>query len=778
MKNEKNLEFFGDRPTEEPTDDILGFDRLADRICEAITKGAPKQGFVIGIQGEWGTGKTTLLGFIEDRLQDTENICVLQYNPWLKPKADHVKSFFDELAKKADYEQQDDEHKELARKLRQYAGTSEIVSDAVAGVQQFVDRLALFLGASTGVAFIGSASPWIWLPLLCLFLLSSIVGLVFHVRKLILGYEPKKPDSDLTMALLKDDLNDHLSKLQERFVILIDDIDRLPPEAICDVYQLVKNNGDLENVTYILAFDKLVVKRVLDEKLGPGYGKFTDKIVQLEFDIPFPDQTKVMNFFSCSIEENVYEQLQDEKSFKKHWDEVRYTNFYHSYLKLMVQTLRDAKRLADGIRLNLPLICSKGEPDVNLVDFVVIEIVRVLYPSVYDNIRKNIDLLAKPGEPLDDLFPSDYKERGLLSVRKESFFDEINHAGDAKSSYALRESLRELFPCAALFATGEEDGSNDGSVDEIEEWKSKQRICHTEVFNRFFQYRIGEGDVPMALIWKAVDAIREGRNAANVLIPYHLTDQLRDALDMMRLLVKQSADRPSLLARYFACVFDASDYLIESDHTAMTLPIRFFVPYLLGNLLAEKNGTRQARIMEKAIDSSTGVFGPVFSVCLFEQKSDEAQTRRPFKLAISAKKLSEFREKVYARGMKWLDDDTCLSHPQFTKIIFCLEQWSTDGQFKHALDSLLRRRSNIRKFLSRFCHREETKKYGDAVGDIRLEYDFKGPERYVDLIEARQLLASSPREKGEPQHITECVTLFEEGLNSYLSEKEKKKKRK
>jgi hypothetical protein len=49
------------------TDPILDFERYSDAVINMVRDSNPK--FVIGIYGEWGTGKTTLMRFIENKLR-------------------------------------------------------------------------------------------------------------------------------------------------------------------------------------------------------------------------------------------------------------------------------------------------------------------------------------------------------------------------------------------------------------------------------------------------------------------------------------------------------------------------------------------------------------------------------------------------------------------------------------------------------------------------------------------------------------------------------------
>src|SRR5688572_5784782 len=65
--------------------DELKFRRYVDPIVSAMTAPATQTPFTIGVFGAWGSGKSSLLGMIEERLADSHPgsfVCV-RFNPWV-----------------------------------------------------------------------------------------------------------------------------------------------------------------------------------------------------------------------------------------------------------------------------------------------------------------------------------------------------------------------------------------------------------------------------------------------------------------------------------------------------------------------------------------------------------------------------------------------------------------------------------------------------------------------------------------------------------------------
>jgi predicted KAP-like P-loop ATPase len=126
----------GDRPITRREDDRLGFAPIADHLARAILELRASEGFVFGIEGKWGSGKSTLINLTIEALRTTGIVApeVVLFSPWLVGDRDELlRSLFDELATAAVWPAPGSEDTELGVLMELEVGHGE--TEVHAGVQ-------------------------------------------------------------------------------------------------------------------------------------------------------------------------------------------------------------------------------------------------------------------------------------------------------------------------------------------------------------------------------------------------------------------------------------------------------------------------------------------------------------------------------------------------------------------------------------------------------------------------------------------------------------------
>ena len=243
--------------------DGLGFEAYSRILAAAAsdTRGP----FTIGVFGEWGTGKTSLMRLIERQLQDDPNIVTVWFNAWRYEQEEHpivplVGTIVQGLEKhKCLGERFGESGRRLVRSLR---------------------AIAYGFSAKSKVKVPGFAE----------------VEASFVAKDMIERDERLTPDPLLDRSLYFgafNSLDDVNLREDLRVVVLIDDLDRCFPDQAIRLLESIKLVLAQPGFIFVLGVARKVIEGYLQHRYSSEYGiadfkgeLYLDKIVQLPFHIP------------------------------------------------------------------------------------------------------------------------------------------------------------------------------------------------------------------------------------------------------------------------------------------------------------------------------------------------------------------------------------------------------------------------------------------------------------------------------------------------------------
>lgn len=417
--------YLSDQPIATHVQDRFNRAPFARRIAHTIVSRADPTSIVIGLFAPWGDGKTSVLEMMAESLDASSGAIVVRFNPWhFQSEESLLRGFFATLA--------DGLGKSLP-KLKEQAG--EVLKKYGA---------LLSLGAP-GLA-------------------QAAKGLGDAL-------------SNVGLEELKRRVESLLSASGKRLVILIDDIDRLDRHETHSIFKLVKLSANFKHTCYVLAFDEEVVSAALGERYGAGGQEagraFLEKIIQVPLHLP-PADTIGLRLLAFEGAEKALKQADITL------EQGRVDAFLRHFvdgIEPRLQNPRLAKLYANALSFALPLL--KGEVDI--VDLMLIEGVRVFYPKLYESIRDQSHLFLRAA--------SRRRQQGLEEEPRplDALLEKALPGMSGDERQKVKDGLLQpLFPRISNMLY-------DGEWDQI--WASKQRICSQEYFPRFFTYGMPEGDV-------------------------------------------------------------------------------------------------------------------------------------------------------------------------------------------------------------------------------------------------------------------------------------------
>lgn len=384
-----------DIPIKNINEDLLNRADFAQQLANAIIKYNQESSFNIGLYGEWGSGKTSVINMIEEKLQDLatsmrDKPIIMRFNPWLfSDQTQLITQFFAQLSSEFNLNNSSKATKRIANALETFGGALEFTS------------LIPQVGA------IGKISS----------------TLTKDIGKGIRNYAEIKESIQHRKNVLVQILSESSSKI----IVIIDDIDRLSNEEICAVFQLVKSIADFPNTIYLLAFDFEIVSRALTGVQNYDGSKYLEKIIQVPFHLPHINEQQLTQIFLNKLNDTIVE-IPDEFFDKEKWSML-----FHAGIKPLLTTVRDTIRLNNTISLKYAFLAS----EVDISDLIGITAIQVFAPHIYSSLP-----LYKENFCGSPQYPSgNQKEQELKTL-----YDNITQDLDEHIKKPVTEVLCYLFP--------------------------------------------------------------------------------------------------------------------------------------------------------------------------------------------------------------------------------------------------------------------------------------------------------------------------------------------
>lgn len=426
--------FYSDQPIHTSKDDLFNRADFAARVAETIAARKDSESIVLGIYGAWGDGKTSVLEMMSEALEAHDDIIILKFNPWLFQSEELLLRGF-------------------------FASLAHVLGKSLPSAKEKIGKILDNYGSILSLAAV------------------SIGGVV--------TINPAEAVKTIGKNLSQTDLNGERRKIEaileenkRKVVVFIDDIDRLDKEETHAIFKLVKLSASFRHTTYVLAFDYSVVSASIGERYGEGGREagsaFIEKIIQVPLHLPQADKS--------SLRQLAFQGVDTALSMAGiTLEESQAQEFTLSFLRGLQQKLttpRLAKRYGNALLFTLPLL--KGE--VNPIDLMLIEGIRVFYPEVYLFIRDNRDIFL---DGVNNNFLSPVQssaERDFAVLFKNKFSDLDND----ELMCLMDGVLEPLFPRTKHIRCGDAGDSK---------WDKEQRICSFQYFPIYFMYSLPKGSL-------------------------------------------------------------------------------------------------------------------------------------------------------------------------------------------------------------------------------------------------------------------------------------------
>lgn len=438
-----------DEPISRRSEDRLNRARLAEAIADQVMNSPHGQGFVIAVDGPWGSGKTSILNLIDECVTERSETIVLWFNPWLFSGTEQlVVRFLQELSAQL-------EEKAKAARDEQL----RVIGERIAGYGEVLVPLG----------WVPAVGPWL-----------SRAGALARLA------DRRTKIMALPSALaLQRRVRAALAEVDRRLLVIIDDLDRVESEQIRDVVRLIKLVADFPNVTYLVAFDAEKVAAALGADVRTGR-EYLEKIVQVTHNLPAIHDWPLVVLLQTELDAAL-RPIDHGPFFQDDW-----VNIFHTAMRPFFENVRDVRRYLNAVPVTLRVLGN----EVALVDALALDTLRIFAPAAYAKLPALVATLTGEG--------TDHMNEGS-GEREQAEARAITELVDAAAPQeeAVKQMLRRLFPRIGRHVGG------STIIGSAQDYRRNRRVAHPDVLRIYLRRTLPEGATPAQLVGEVYESMAD-----------------------------------------------------------------------------------------------------------------------------------------------------------------------------------------------------------------------------------------------------------------------------
>ena len=394
-------------PIRKKEDDVFERSNFASQVAEHLILSERSPSLILALEGKWGEGKTSTINLIKEKIKESNSdAAIIDFNPWLIGSLESVIEGF--LV-------------QFASSINQTFNT-EIAS-------QTAGKLLSFAQFLSPIKLIPGVEPW-----------GTIVEkTITAVSK---STEAVVDMTELDLLGRKRAVQKAIAELGNQIIVIIDDIDRLPPKEIRVIIQVVKAIGDFDRVSYLLAYEPdPIIKSLAYNNIYDGR-RYLEKIIQASYPLPRIGYWHLKSFLNFHIKLLLADiKMELSPTDKNILNEALDT----TAIVRSLSSPRDVIRLVNRLRLT----ANNTRGEVNFADTLAFDTLELKYSTISEAIRSQPEIFLRTSIVEGDYISQDHLDEITErdSQRDESpFIKELLSKQTPTNTKNIRSILSFIFP--------------------------------------------------------------------------------------------------------------------------------------------------------------------------------------------------------------------------------------------------------------------------------------------------------------------------------------------
>jgi len=308
-------------PDKETEIDYLNFGYMVDMVADIATNRNLSPS-TIGLYGDWGSGKSSLMKLAKKRIEEkssqrgaqkdsVKTLCI-EFNGWLFEGYEDAKTslcgaILDALADEKLF--------------------SKEVTDYAKGLIKKIDFKKIFgKGIKYGLDFLLTGGIYTLTDLTINSIISAVKSKSSEVQasdiEELLGLLKKEDNTRIEIKNFREEFKNLLKKSKvENVIVFIDELDRCLPDTVLDVFEAMRLFLFVEGMSFVIGADERLIQYSIKSKYKeiPGnnldIGKeYLEKVIQYPLYIPHLTRAEVNQYLACLLLRNT---LKSDKDFNR-----------------------------------------------------------------------------------------------------------------------------------------------------------------------------------------------------------------------------------------------------------------------------------------------------------------------------------------------------------------------------------------------------------------------------------------------------------------------------
>lgn len=724
MENNDIHGFSSDRPISRVEDDLLGRSTFSEDLATAISSWHGKDSLVVALHGDWGSGKSSIKNMAISKLETlTRNKpSVVNFSPWEWAAQEKITaSFFNEISKSIGHIDKSKEGKKLSKMLIKYGRYLNTGESVVSGLSSALPTLFI-LATIAGVSGNFSDAEWvkststIILGLLATWAATLKWGKDF-LNKLGANIEATAKENEKGLSDIRDELSSLLSKRSSALIVVMDDLDRLTAEQLRMVLQLVKANLEFPNLVFLLLFQRDLVEDKLND--GKQIGRdYLEKIIQVPFDIPKIEVTRLHNLLFSRLDKII----EKNSSAVKMFDSGRWGNMFHGALHIYFNNLRNIYRYTSTLSFHFSLLKGKSAFEVNPVDLITIECLRVFDPDVYSELARSKEILTKNG-------------RGGYGRNQDTtpeIIEGIINKSKKHNRQYVRNMLKQLFPTIEWALGGMEYAGDFTST-----WLREIRVCHHSNFDKYFQFSIPSGELSNSDIQDMLALTSDSETLSSFILSLKERGIIKNALSQFEAYTDQIPIENG--ESYIKALIDIGD-LIDHESIGFTMfssnthAVRLVVWFLRRIEDIDERGA----LLLRCFRESEGI-------SIVENILQADETRREKSdphIVLADKAFAEIKREFVSKldSLSENSPNTLMSNEHLASFLYRWKRWGDEEKVVTWLKSQTKTANGCINLLKAFVTKSSSHSSGDHIVRVSNFIKLKDIEGFIEIEPIKKMI--------------------------------------